>query len=514
VWGFLNPGLQSLLGHGFQHTYNRNFLYPGLIYGLLAIFQDFRAITVLQHLLGLGTGVLLLAAWIQAGRCLLHPRLSQWTFDLAGLFTMAVYLFAAEPRHFEYLIRPDAICPFLAALALYSVVRFLVAKKIDSRPGEALFWGAFSVFLAVLIPSLKPSFWLTSVIFTIPIWLALFDSKETLTRRLLMALVPIAAAALLILLPERHFAATDRESETFLPESLFSIHALIIRAQIADDAAHPDPSVPYSQDKLRSVLAALDAGIAACQRESPNRFQSLGYDADYLLYHQPFFGDMARAEGAKGDSVLRFYKYYYLRAWRKRPLAMLGKVLKQLGLFYKLDCPAYCHKSFDLRLSYDQSQLALNDPGIQKTLDSWPPAFRWRQSQAVIASAAPVIDMNKALRLALKTLSHAYLPALLAFLVSLPFVLLKSEKRARFGILCAVLAIGYGFNFGNNLGIAILHTLEVNRYTYVQFATTVWTEMLTFVFLAEILLGRVSASREENQSGVSKTDSRSAFISE
>ena len=511
VWGFLNPGLQSLLGHGFQHTHNRNFLYPGLIYGLLAVFRDFRAITVLQHLLSLGTGILLLAAWCQARRCLLLPRVPQWVFDLAGLFTMAVYLFASEPRHFAYLIRPDVICPFFTALALYSMVRFLIARNRHSRPGRAFLWGAISVFLAILIPSLKPSFWLTAVLVNIPIWLALFDAKETLGRRLLMVGVPLGAATLLMLLPERHLEASDHESETFLPESLFSIHALIIRNQIADDAAHPDPSVPYSQVKLRSILAALDAGIAESREKSPLHFPSLGYDADYLLYKSSFFTDAARAEAGQRDYVLGFYKYYYRRAWRKRPLEMLRKVGKQLGVFYNFTCPAFCAKGFDLRRSYERSRLALDDPEIQKTLNAWPPAGRWRKDQAVLAGAAPMIDMNEPLRLTIKLLSHAYLPALLAFLAILPWILSKSEMRTKFGLLCALLAIGYGFNFGNNLGIAILHTLDVARYSYVQFGTTLWTEMLTFVFLIELLLGTVSARRKKSAQGASNGQPQSAL---
>jgi hypothetical protein len=512
IWGFLNPGIQSILGHGFQHTNNRNFLYPGLIYGVLAIFKDFRAITILQHLLGLGTGVLLLVAWRQARRCLSHPNVRHWTFDLAGLSTMALYLFAAEPRHFEYLIRPDAICPFFAAVALNLVLAFLIARKIDVRPGKALLLGAMTLFVAMLIPNLKPSFWLTSVLFTIPIWMALFDPKISLVRRLLMVLVPIGAATLLMSLPERHFEATDQESKTFLPESLFSIHALIIREQLADDAAHPDPSVPYSQEKLRSTLAALDAGLAESKAKSPRHFRSLGYDADYLLYHTSFFEKMAQAEGNQWNVALGFYKYYYFRAWRKRPLEMLGKVAKQMGLFYNFKCPAYCDKNFDLQNSYSRSQRALNDSGGEKTLNEWPPAVRWQDDQAVLVTAAPTIGTNPALQIMIKLLSHAYLPALLAFLACVPLVLADQERRARFGVFCAVVAIGYGFNLGNNLGIAVLHTLDVGRYTYVQYATTIWTEMLTFVFLAELLPGVVAARRKRNESVAQGIDSPSTLV--
>ena len=491
TWGYLNPGVQSLLGRGFQHTNNRNFLYPGLIFGLLASFRDFRAITVLQHTLGLGTGVLLLAAWRQVRRCFSTPRLPQWASDLAGLFTMGVYLFATEPIHFEFYIRPDVICPFFATLALYSIVRFMAAKKLEPGSGKPLYFGALTILLALFIPSLKPSYWLTSVFLTIPIWLALFDSREPLSRRALVVILPASVAVLLIWLPERHFAAADNSSETFLPESLFSIHALIIRDQLADDVAHPDASNPYSQEKLLSTLESLDAGIAASKAESPHHFESLGYDADYLLYHQPFFGNMAKSEGYNWAVVLPFYKYYYRRTWFKRPLPMLRKVATQLGLFYSLECPAYCDKHFDLRRSYSRSLLALNDAALQRRLNRLPSAVDWLGQQALLRDASPMIAMNKNLRRVINALGNAYVPALLCFLATVPLVIFNKARRAKFGTACAIIAIGFAFNLGNNLGIAVLHTLEVSRYTYVQFATTIWTEMLTFVFLIEVALDAI-----------------------
>ncbi len=364
------------------------------------------------------------------------------------------------------------------------------------------------------MPNLKPSFWLTSVFTTIPIWLALFDRKEPLLRRLLMVGVPIAAAVLFMWLPERHFAASDGSSERFLPESLFSIHALMIREQIADDVAHPDPSVPYSHEKLQSVLTALDAGIAASKAESPHHLQSLGYDADYLLYHQPFFNDFALGEGFKWDVILGFYKYYYRRTWLKRPLTMLHKVTTQLGLFYNLECPAYCDKRFELQRSYNRSLFVLSDPTIQRNLKRWPPAVQWQEKQAVLANSAPMIDMNKALRRTVNALGNAYFPALLLFLFCLPFQLFNRERRASLGLFCALLAIGYGFNLGNNLGISILHTLEVSRYTYVQFATTVWTEMLTFVFLLEVLMSPIDALLKKRTRQSQKSGSPAALILE
>lgn len=495
IWGFLNPSLQSLIGNGFTHTDNRNSLYPRLICILLAIFQDFRVIAVLQHILGLATGTLLLASWQAARRFFSKPKLPEWLFDLGGLLTMAMYLFATEPVQFEHFIRPDVVCPFFAALALFLEVRFLAARFADRDSRKAAVLGAFLIFLALLIPNLKPSFWLTSVLITVPVWMGAFDRTQALRPRLLMAGLPVIAAALLLWLPERALAAHDLFSDRFLPQSLFTIHGLIIREQIASDAARLDPAVPYTQEQLRAVLALLDAGIATSLEKSPHHLESLGYDADYLLYHQPFFTQLTRVPGLSWRRIIPFCSYYYQRAWLNRPGEMLRKVGKQLGLFYNLSCPAYCDKKFEMGRFYQRSLEILSDPKLQQTLQQYPPAVRWLETQARIAEKPPLIDMRKFLRRTLNAMGNCYLPAMIIYLAALPLILSSAQRRARFGLISSVLALGYCFNFGNNLGIAILHTLEVSRYTYIQFATTVWTEMLTFVFFIEIALSAVRFRR-------------------
>src|SRR5947208_7551683 len=56
TWGYLSPAIRKLMGAEFGHTRGRNFVYPGFVYLLLRVFGDFRAIAVIQHLLGLFAG--------------------------------------------------------------------------------------------------------------------------------------------------------------------------------------------------------------------------------------------------------------------------------------------------------------------------------------------------------------------------------------------------------------------------------------------------------------------------
>jgi hypothetical protein len=59
LWGYVLPAIDKLTGAGFTHE-TRNFVYPGFLYILLGLTKDFRAIPVVQHVLGLIAGALLL----------------------------------------------------------------------------------------------------------------------------------------------------------------------------------------------------------------------------------------------------------------------------------------------------------------------------------------------------------------------------------------------------------------------------------------------------------------------
>jgi hypothetical protein len=66
TWGYLAPALRKLVGRRVGHTDGRNFVYPAFIFSILRLFGDFRAIVIVQHLLGLVAGVLFLITWRRA----------------------------------------------------------------------------------------------------------------------------------------------------------------------------------------------------------------------------------------------------------------------------------------------------------------------------------------------------------------------------------------------------------------------------------------------------------------
>src|SRR4029453_9385517 len=64
VQSYVMPALRKLIGAEFGHLHlGGTIIYPGFVYLLVRAFGDFRAITVIQHLLGLLAGGVLLLTW-------------------------------------------------------------------------------------------------------------------------------------------------------------------------------------------------------------------------------------------------------------------------------------------------------------------------------------------------------------------------------------------------------------------------------------------------------------------
>ena len=134
-WGYLRPAIVKLSGGPFAHTNGRNFLYPGFLYLILAAAKSFKAITVVQHVLGLGTGALLLCCWNKLGRFLRALPLPVHRF--LGLGMVSVYLLYHWPIFFEHDLRPESITPFFAILNILLTLIFFERRQREG-PSNSL----------------------------------------------------------------------------------------------------------------------------------------------------------------------------------------------------------------------------------------------------------------------------------------------------------------------------------------------------------------------------------------
>lgn len=109
-----------------------------------------------------------------------------------------------------------------------------------------------------------------------------------------------------------------------------------------------------------------------------------------------------------------------------------------------------------------------------------------------------------------------YLPGLLAVLALCGWTLSSRRRRRRWLIPTLLVLLIYGYNFGNNLTVAIIHSLDVGRYIDNQFAYTLLACSLGVVFVGEVL--RDAAVRAFEASGWSEffrfrpSSGRAAFL--
>jgi len=482
TWSYLAPALQKLTGSDFVHQ-GRNFIYPGFLFCLLRLFGDFRAITVAQHLLGLAAGGLLLMTWRRAYAVLKAPRLKPWRHNALGLGAAAIFLLAGDPIRTEMQIRPEGVCAFFLSLNLWFVVQFIVGTFVEKKPFSPRL-GVGVVLTALLLASLKPSFIFLVAISLLPVGVSFLRPGFSSQKSWLAG--SAAAGALLILLPEYLLSRHDDFARIFLPTTLFVIHADVIRDQMADDLKL-GAEIPYSREWLSRVQAELTEEITKSAVPGSEYYPSLGFSPDHLMYREASIASRLDQDLQSDTAALTgFYRFYYWRTWRHRPLAMAKKVVRQMALFYAPLCPAYDpSKVMLLTDKYRLGVASLNSYAYPGVWQKYRPAVEFMSRTDSLAHDAPSIAQPKVLRRALSFLARAYLPLLFVTLVLAVAAFFHLGRPL--GWLAALTLFVFSYNAAACFEVAIIHSLEVVRYTLVQIYFTLLAEFLALWLLVESL---------------------------
>jgi len=151
--------------------------------------------------------------------------------------------------------------------------------------------------------------------------------------RLAVIAVPVAAALALLMTGSRFGASdSDQASIVFVPKTLFCNHLNIV---LASDAARRE-IVSAAGDRSEATMARLAADLAA----EPGRWPVLGFFGDACLFDtaldREFTGDTGNAVAAAAA-----YWRMFLAALRDRPLAYIGKFVRQMAYGTFLAWPPY-----------------------------------------------------------------------------------------------------------------------------------------------------------------------------
>src|SRR5206468_558409 len=302
----------------------------GMDYLILRIFADFRAISVIQHFLGLIAGGLFLASWSRLADFFPKPHLNRVAHEVIGLLGAAIYLLSYGPVFFEMQIRSDAVCMFFEILIFWLIIQFFYYRVISPNARKAVIYGVAVAINAFLLASLKPSFTLMALFAVAPVIWLILSAKGNFTGKIafFVIAVPIIVA---LTFTEHHLRRNDQTVKMFLPETLFVFHAKIIQAQMTADLKNGETNI-YSHGWLRAACDDLGREIQRTHDLYSRLLPILGFEPDYLKFGADSL--LSRWRRQLGDErFLRFLKYWYWHSLAHRPLAFLDKIAGQLGVF-------------------------------------------------------------------------------------------------------------------------------------------------------------------------------------
>ena len=493
TWGYLNPAVSALNGGPFVHTFTRNFLYPAFVYLILKVTGDFRAISVVQHVLGLGAGALLLASWHAVWKLARGVTLPVLIERALGLAMVTIFLLSGYEILFENHIRPEGVTAFFSMLSIWFATKFLHYRWRDFQRCRALGCGMALLFVLAVLTSLKPSFLATACWASLPVWWTLLVRGFSWREKVMLAGVPYSLAAVLLWLPEARLERDDPEARTVTATTLFAIHANFIREQLKEDFARGEmgPGDPRVTRALYEALCReMDKTIAG------EHYRTLGFDPDYLMFENSFCLEVRQRFSWNAQREEEFYRYWYLRTLGQKPWAFVAKIGRQMEVFYGKRCPAfYARSSYPLAEDYASGARGLALPLFHDALARFPAGQRFLAELDQLAKNAPDFSPPHFISTMHDVLARKYLRLMWLALVLSLAVLCVPILRARGGLCAAALLLVAGYSFSNCLEVAIVHSLEIRRYTAVQFSFALLSEFMTLAFAVWVVVAALQVWR-------------------
>ena len=483
VLGYLVPGIDKLLGRGFTHVL-RNYFYPGFLYTVLRSFADFRAISVVQHLLGLLAGIMLFLSWRLLPRFVDRSRTPGPAYGFAGVLLSAIYLTAEEPIHFEMSVRPEGIVSFLVITNIY--LALLYCEKVFERDRQRIL-PAIGIAVVVSCTATilaKPSLLLGVVASVVPVAATLWRPIPGKDKLVLAtgSVIAVLGLALPAWLPARR----DPDSRTVLRTQLFMTHARTIHEQIRSDAAG-NRDTRYPTELLGEVeqMLAAELAKAGLDKSCP----TLGFNPDFLMFGPTSLDAKLRTRfNSDLDQLCTFYSYYYVRTWLNRPGAMATKVTREMSNFYNVPCPAYwTWRTRDLSRDYRDSIAAVEKFSLLQTWSSYAPFSHFFEQTVRLAQGEPSLVVPAAVQRLQRFAARTYLLSLLLGIGAVVLTAVHPPLRRDLGRLAAVVGLLMWWNFGSCMEVAIIHTLDNVRYNTVQIIFTVLTQFGAIFLVLEVV---------------------------
>ena len=449
-------------------------------------------------------------SWNTLCRLLLGRPASFW-LRLAGLLPVAAYLNSNVSLQYEHSLRPESIFPFFAMLSLFGNLELIRRRWFDPAP-QRVDYSYVAVFLVpLMIYRLKPSFGFGVVFAMLPGMITLLSPGIKWGEKAAIAFLAVVGIASL-LISETALKQGDPFTKTFLPDTVFNLHADMVLDQLNRDLAE-HAHTPYPEEFMRAVRDRLAHLLEVSRRPKNNPYPSLGFSPDYLMFIDNVFTPLYPPKQHGGEQRAEFEMYYFQRTVLHQPGRMLAKVWRQMRLFYRFGVitkPSTLGLTEQAKDFYQRNVDFLNTPirsAVSGKLESCAPGRALKSESVRLAGVDQPIGGRPLSGAIQAVLGFLYLPGLLASLGLGTYSIWKRQ----FVMPTMLVALVYSYNFGNNLTIAIVHSLDADRYVANELALTLFASAAGWLYVASaakrLLNGRavpavVAGSGSTDASGV------------
>lgn len=478
TWGYIGPAVSACESSTFHLNGIRNFPYPLWVFTLLNIFHDFSFITVIQHMLGLMTGILLFIVWKQLLLPFTKTVLQKVMLDLTGLVIMMLYLFHYPVIYYEHALRPESIYPFFL-LAQIMLLKLIIRNKKRYTVQQIIISCLFFVnnyFLFLLQPRYGLTLFLNIIIF---ITCFIIFYKFTITQFAIHGVTPIIITIVLVYLPQQILVKSEGATGGFFSGMTFFTHAKII-----DKVMEMDIKDPHYMKYDKSILIELQQFFHKEFNEPQTKHKFLGFYLNHL-YHGEANGYLR--SNLPENRYNEFCWYYIIKAIKKHPILYIKKVILELSQYYNFYGGMYV-------LDKNSEDSSMYDPDTYwEHTDpfEWPGylPFRTYENRRELIHQS-IYDLPElkftGIQLIFFVLSLTYILCMIAFFVLfikniIPEMKLKKVgKLSRLGIFIALI---YCYSLCINLTNSIVYCLDLDRYIVDQTVLTLFSQAISIVYI-------------------------------
>lgn len=462
TWGYINPALSWLSGQGFQQTNGRDWLYPGLVTLFLKTTGSFAGVFYWQQALGYVSIILMAVTW----------RIWVSLFDLSPWVRLIVTLAGAIPIwmqgvnpqliFLESALRPESVMQFFGYAQLACLLAYCWCRWKHPHEVLAILAAAGALFFAFACLLLKPS-WLFAFLATVaPVFVGIVGKGLPLRARLIGPALGVLLCGIFLWLPPELWFVKDKRSRTFLPSTLFTIHARLIEKKLtADAAAMPDGDPEKA--KLETLLKELRSEMHVAETMEHN-YEKLGFNPDYLFYRSHIMISLYNYAGGDPEKFRSYCIKLYLSTALSNPIGMAGKVLTQFShvllpsgsTFYRADL-VWKRIAKSTSTSFGMDVVDDYTPQVQEMCRVY------LDQAAALTQHLPNLHRSKVGRDWAKIVTRLNIPAMILFIAAFGVVLIR-PPLAPYRLAAWGAMILFAAPMANALTVSIVHALDIQRY--------------------------------------------------